>query len=257
MRTDHSTTPLITIVTATWNRENTIAQCMDSVARQTYPHIQHVVIDGRSTDRTAEIARPLLLPGGTLISEPDKGIYDALNKGIGIARGDVVGFLHADDFFAADDVIEKIARAFQSRAVAAVYGDLDYISADDPNRIVRRWRSGEFSPNKLRWGWMPPHPTLYVQRSVYEKIGGFDTSYRIAADYLSMLQMFKSPQFAAAYIPEVLIKMRTGGVSNRSVRNIAIKMKEDLRALRSTSTGTLGGIGTLLGKNLGKISQLR
>lgn len=249
--------PLVTIITATWNCEGTIGHCMESVARQTYPHIEHVVIDGASKDRTADIARSLLSPTGTLVSEPDRGIYDALNKGFRLARGDVVGFLHADDFFANDDVISKIARAFSGAAIDAAYGDLDYVRADETSHVVRRWKSREFTPRRLRWGWMPPHPTLYVRRSVYESIGGFDTSYRIAADYLSILRMFTLSGFTAAYIPEVLVKMRIGGVSNRSFRNIMIKMKEDLRALRATSTGAFGGLGTLAGKNLGKLSQLR
>jgi glycosyltransferase involved in cell wall biosynthesis len=249
--------PLISIVTATWNCEKTIAHCMQAVRRQTYRQIQHVVVDGKSTDRTVDIAKSLLIANGTLVSEPDRGIYDALNKGIRLARGDVIGFLHADDFFAGDDVVEKIALAFKTRAIDAAYGDLDYVSAADPSRIVRRWRSGAFTQRKLRWGWMPPHPTLYVRRGVYETIGGFDTSYRIAADYLSMLQMFTSDHFSAAYIPEVLVKMRTGGASNRSLRNILVKMKEDLRALRETSVGTLGGLGTIAGKNFGKLQQFR
>jgi glycosyltransferase involved in cell wall biosynthesis len=228
---------------------------MDSVARQTYPHIEHIVVDGASTDRTVEIARALLIPNGTLISEPDDGIYDALNKGVSLAGGDVIGFLHADDFFADDDAIAKVARVFNESRVDAVYGDLDYVAAADSRRIVRRWRGGEFSPRRLRWGWMPPHPTLYARRAVYEAIGGFDTRYRIAADYLSILQMFTMSGFRSFYLPEVLIKMRTGGASNRSLRNILIKMREDLRALRATSAGALGGLGTLAGKNLSKISQ--
>jgi len=186
------------------------------------------------------------------VSEPDRGIYDALNKGIARASGDVVGFLHADDVYASPDVLARVAEAFADPSVAAVHGDLQYVRKDDTARVVRHWRSSPFSPDRLRRGWMPPHPTLYVRREWYERIGGFDTRYRIAADYHSILRLFSQPGFRSAYVPEVFVKMRLGGASNRSLRNIVRKSREDLEALRRTG---VGGVGTLTWKNLGKIGQ--
>lgn len=189
-----------------------------------------------------------------LLSEPDRGIYDALNKGIGLATGDVIGFLHADDVFAHSGVLSRIADAFSDPTVSAVYGDLQYVRKDNLDAVVRDWRSSPFHRRSLAWGWMPPHPTLYVRRGWYHRIGGFDPRYRISADYLFILQLFSSPGFHARYLEEVLVKMRIGGASNRSMRAIVRKSGEDLAALRETG---VGGVGALLWKNLSKIGQLR
>lgn len=190
-----------------------------------------------------------------LQSEPDNGIYDALNKGLALARGDVVGFLHADDLYAHPRVLERVATAFQSQSVCAVYGDLQSVRQDDTTQVVRHWRSSPATPTRLAWGWMPPHPTLYVRREWYQRIGGFDSRYRIAADYLSILQLFSQPGFKATYLPEVLVTMRLGGASNRSLKAIARKSREDWRALRETGVGAFGGVGALVWKNLSKIGQ--
>ena len=164
----------------------------------------------------------------------------------------MVGFLHADDFFAHDHVLEQIASGFVGADIAGVYGDLQYVSQTDTTKVIRHWKTREFSAGRLRRGWMPPHPTLYVRKSWYERIGSFDTQYRIAADYFSMLQLFGDPEFKAAYIPEMLVKMRVGGASNRSLRNIVRKSKEDLDALRRSG---VGGVGTLVAKNVRKLGQ--
>lgn len=187
-----------------------------------------------------------------LISEADSGIYDALNKGIARASGDIIGLMHADDFYAAPKVLEWVVQAFENPEVDAVYGDLEYVQQADVTRTIRRWRSSPFDARKLSWGWMPPHPTLYVRRGWYERIGAFDPSYRIAADYDFILRLFSQPEFRAIHIPEVFVKMRLGGVSNRSVRNITQKSREDYRALRQNR---IGGIGALAWKNLSKIGQ--
>lgn len=251
------------IITAVFNRAVSIAQAVESVQVQTHHDVEHVVIDGGSSDGTLETLKKFSrLPlrctsqndgaGFVLVSEPDNGIYDALNKGFALATGDVVGLLHSDDFFADERVLERVALAFADPAVDGVYGDLDYVARDDPSRIVRRWRSGAYTRGKLSRGWMPPHPTLFLRRAVIERWGGFDTSYRIAADYDAMLRYLVKGGISLAYIPEVLVKMRLGGESNRSLVRILRKTREDYVALRSNG---VGGAGALLWKNLSKVGQ--
>ena len=225
------------------------------MASQDYGNVEHVVVDGASTDRTMAVLERHSDRIDRFVSEPDEGIYDALNKGIELADGDVVGFLHADDVFADERVLSRIAEAFADDSVSGVYGDLQYVRSDDTDRVFRHWRAGAFRAKQLRWGWMPPHPTLYVRQGWYTQIGGFDTRYRIAADYHAMLKLFSNPEFHARYIPEVLVKMRVGGASNRSVGNIVRKSREDLRALRETGVGAWGGFGALAWKNLSKLNQ--
>lgn len=244
----------ISIVTATWNSAATIGECLDSVAAQTWLDREHVVIDGASRDATVEVLQAQRDRFAVLVSEPDRGIYDALNKGIARASGDVVGFLHADDVYASTDVLARVAEAFDDPDVAAVHGDLQYVRKDDTSQVVRHWKSSPFNRARLRRGWMPPHPTLYVRREWYERIGGFDTRYRIAADYHSILRLFSQPDFRSAYVPEVFVKMRLGGASNRSLKNIVRKSREDLDALRRTG---VGGLPTLAWKNLSKLTQFR
>jgi glycosyltransferase involved in cell wall biosynthesis len=242
----------ISVITATWNCAGTVSECLASVAAQSWSPVEHVVIDGASRDDTLALLKQRRDQLAVLVSEPDRGIYDALNKGIARATGEVIGFLHADDVFAAPDVLAQVAKAFADPSVSAVYGDLQYVRESDVTRVVRHWRSGPFSERKLAWGWMPPHPTLYVRREWYERIGGFDTGYRIAADYFSVLRLFSQPGFKAAYLPRVLVKMRLGGESNRSLKNILRKSREDYHALRRTG---VGGVGALAWKNLSKITQ--
>lgn len=242
----------ISIITVCFNSAETIGDTLRSVAGQTHHDVEHVIIDGGSRDATMEIVRR---DGGHVakaISEPDRGIYDALNKGISRSTGDIVGFLHADDMYADQDVLARIAQAFQDPAVQAVYGDLQYVLKQDTNRVVRHWRAGTFDKARLRRGWMPPHPTLYVRREWYDRIGGFDTRYRIAADYDSILRLFSTNGFNAVYLPSVLVKMRVGGASNRSLSNIIRKSREDYAALRSAE---IGGMRTLLWKNFSKAGQ--
>lgn len=242
----------ISVVTATWNCAETVADCLDSVAGQSWRAREHLVVDGASTDGTLALVTAQRHRLAVLLSERDHGIYDALNKGISRATGDVVGFLHADDVYAGPDVLARVAAAFVDPSVSAVYGDLDYVRHDDVGRVVRRWRSAPFSRRSLGWGWMPPHPTLYVRREWYARIGGFDTRYRIAADYFSILSLFSNPDFNAVHLPQVFVKMRLGGASNRSLANIARKSREDLDALRRSG---VGGLGALAWKNASKLGQ--
>ncbi len=219
---------------------------------QSWSDVEHVVIDGASTDSTLQTLQSCMDSDTVWASEPDEGIYDALNKGMAQATGDVIGLMHSDDFFANDQVLERVAGAFEDPAIDAVYGDLDYVAKDDTSHIIRRWRSGEYSPARLARGWMPPHPTLYLRRSVIERWGGYDTRYQIAADYDAILRYFGRGQIRAAYIPQVLVKMRVGGESNRSLARIWLKTREDYSALRRNG---VGGVGTLLWKNFGKLGQ--
>lgn len=242
----------ISVITASYNCAGTIGEMLASVAAQHYQAVEHVVVDGASADGTWDVIRSHASPGLVATSEPDRGIYDALNKGIARSTGDVVGFLHADDVFASPQVLSWVAEAFRDPGVEAVYGDLQYVRRDDPDRVVRHWRSAPFAPAMLTRGWMPPHPTLYLRRSMYERLGGFDTSFRIAADYEFILRLFSRPGLRTVYVPRVLVKMRLGGVSNRSLRHVLRKSAEDWRALRQNR---IGGMSTLLWKNLSKIGQ--
>ena len=239
----------VSVITASYNRVGTLGQALDSVAQQQKVRVEHIVIDGGSTDGSVELLRAQ--PGiAKLVTEPDSGIYDALNKGLARATGEVVGFLHSDDYFAHSGVLARVASVFSDPAIEAVYGDLDYVSADT-GRVIRRWRSGEYARERLAQGWMPPHPTLYLRRALYQRLGGFDTSFRIAADYEFMLRMF-SAGVRPAYLPEVLVKMRWGGASNRSLARILQKSREDYAVLRRHR---VGGLWTLARKNLGKLEQ--
>lgn len=245
----------LSIITASYNCEHTIAQTIKSIFSQSYLETQTIIIDGSSTDGTLTAIEPYRSKLSIVISEPDLGIYDALNKGISLSSGDVVGFLHADDVYAHDDVLLKVAQTFADPSICAIYGDLQYVHQEDSSKIIRNWASCPFRPNLLRRGWMPPHPTLYVRREWYQRIGGFDINYHISADYFSILQLFSHPDFKVAYLPEVMIKMRVGGASNRSLKNIIRKTCEDYNALRRSNFGTIAALKTLVMKNFSKISQ--
>ncbi len=242
----------VSIITAVRNSRATLADALDSALAQDHPDKELIVIDGASTDGTLDVVQRYVTRLAYIVSEPDRGIYDALNKGIRLATGDVIGFLHADDRYADDRVLSRIAAALADPGVDACYGDLRYVRQDHPHRVVRHWRAGPYHPRRLVWGWMPPHPTFYARRAIYRRLGGFDTRYRIAADYDCLLRFLGAGRIACAYIPEVLVHMRVGGASNRSLRNLLQKSSEDYQALRCNR---VGGWGTLLMKNLRKLPQ--
>lgn len=245
----------ISIVTAVYNRRSTVAQAIKSVQAQTHQWVQHVVIDGASSDGSLQVVKDCLGPKGVLVSEPDKGIYDALNKGMAMCSGDVIGVMHSDDFFADDQVLSDVALAFADPTVDAVYGDLDYVDGRDTSKIIRHWRAGAYLRQRLDWGWMPPHPTLFVRRSVVERWGAYDTRYRISADYDSILRYLGQGHIRMAYVPRVLVKMRLGGESNGSLKKVIRKSWEDWLAMRRNGIGSLGGVGSLVWKNLSKVRQ--
>lgn len=240
------------IITVVYNRVETIAHAVKSVAQQSYSPLEHIIQDGGSTDGTLQVLAQVCSGLTSVTSEPDSGIYDAINRGISRATGEIIGLMHSDDFFAHDHVLEMVASAFSDPRIDGVYGDLHYVAAEDPTRIIRHWRAGTFHPENLRRGWMPPHPTLYLRREVFQRWGLYDTSFRIAADYDAVLRYLVKGQIQLAYIPEVLVKMRVGGESNRTLGQILRKSREDLHAIHRNQ---VGGIGTLAWKNFGKIRQ--
>lgn len=240
------------ILTVVYNRVATIDDALSSLEAQSHVDFEHIVQDGGSTDGT--LGRLAAAPDHRrkLVSEKDAGIYDALNRATARATGDVIGVLHSDDFYANPDVLAHVAQCLEDSGADAVYGDLDYISVADPAKIVRRWKSGDYSTARLRRGWMPPHPALFLRRSVVEQWGAYDTSYQVAADYDSILRYFGQGKISACYLPETLVKMRVGGESNRSLERVLLKSREDLRALRRNN---VGGVSALAWKNLSKLSQ--
>ena len=242
----------VSVITIAYNSGKSIADAIKSVMEQTYPNIEYIIVDGQSTDNTMDIVQSFGARITKQISEPDKGIYDALNKGIRLAEGDVVGFLHSDDIFASPDVIADVVALFSEKQTDSVYGDLQYVYKNDTSRVFRNWKAGVFSMKKLRFGWMPPHPTFYVKKQVYDQHGLFDTSFKIAADYESMLRFLGKHRITTVYLPRVMVKMRIGGASNRSLKNIIRKSREDLRAMKVNS---FGNIVTLAGKNFRKLNQ--
>ena len=246
----------ISIITATYNSGATITSCMASVLAQTYSNIEYLIIDGNSTDNTIATVKQIQseTPNATIVinSEPDKGIYDALNKGIAMATGDVIGFVHSDDILANPNTIKTIVEGLSFPNVSGVYGDLQYVTKQDTNKVVRHWQSQDFKPSLLKKGWMPAHPTLYLKREVYAKHGNFNLDYKIAADYDFILRVFKDQNYTFKYLPEVIMKMRTGGASNRSLKNIIIKSKEDYKAV---TTNNVGSWLTIVTKNTSKITQ--
>jgi glycosyltransferase involved in cell wall biosynthesis len=209
----------ISIITATWNSSATIENAILSVASQGYPHLEHIIVDGNSSDATLPIIFRHADRIDKLISEPDHGIYDAMNKGISFATGDVIGILNSDDFYAHPHVLEKVAGVFEDESIHTCYGDLIYVDPTNVTRITRYWRSGNHSPRKFYQGWMPPHPTFFVRRPVYEKYGKFNRSLGTAADYELTLRLLLKYRVSTTYIPEVLVHMRSGGASNASLKS--------------------------------------
>ena len=217
----------ISIVTVAYNSSATIRDTIDSVLSQDYPDFEYILVDGQSKDDTLAIIRSYNHPNIRWVSEPDKGIYDAMNKGVQMATGDIIGILNSDDFYTDSQVLSKVAQTFREQQVESVYSDLAYVDASDVNKIVRYWKSGQYKEGSFLEGWMPPHPTFFVQRSVYEKYSRFDLRLKSAADYELMLRFIHRFKISVAYIPETLVKMRAGGVSNASFLNRFRANRED------------------------------
>ncbi|EMK6668392.1 glycosyltransferase [Vibrio sp. Vb2880] len=223
----------VSIITATYNSSETIIDTLKSLEQQSYPDIEYIIVDGASKDNTLDVVRQNCTRVSKIISEPDKGIYDALNKGIQAATGDIIGFLHSDDLFAYPDAVADMVATLEKNQSQAAYADLAYVSKDDTDKMVRLWTSGDYQQNKMLNGWMPPHPTFYMRRELYLSLGLFDLGFKIAADYDSLLRYLWSNNVSMSYLPKVLIKMRVGGASNRSLSNIYKKTCEDIQALKN------------------------
>lgn len=238
------------IITATLNNKDTIKKTVESVINQTYADIEYIIIDGCSTDGSLDELKPYKDKISLIISEKDKGIYYALNRGIKNTSGDIIAFLHADDFYPNSNIIEQVADIFKSEKCDSVYGDLVYLRKN--GKILRNWQAGSFERNKIKDGWMPPHTTFFVKKDIYDKHGVFNTDYHVAADYDLMLRFLWKYNISTSYLSEVLINMRVGGKSNKNLKNILNKSKEDYQIIKGLK---VGGIKTLVFKNLSKLSQ--
>jgi glycosyltransferase involved in cell wall biosynthesis len=230
--------PKISIVTAVWNRAETVVSALRSLKNQDYPFVEHVVIDGCSTDGTLDLIRDQEHDSMIVVSEPDDGIYDALNKGIKLASGDIVGLLHSDDEFAHPGVLSLVADEFRASDVAVVFGDVSFFRANNRDAAVRRYRSDRFTPAKLPWGWMPAHPAMFFRRELFDTFGYYRTDYKIAADFEFVARVLKQPEVKYSHLPEVLVRMQLGGASTAGFRSTVELNREVLRALRENGFDT-------------------
>ncbi|MHB8208966.1 glycosyltransferase family 2 protein [Mucilaginibacter sp.] len=220
----------MSLITVTYNAESTIERCIRSVIAQKYQNIEYIVIDGASTDGTLQIINRYAQNIKIIISEPDKGMYDALNKGIKLATGDITGILNADDYFASDDILAEVATAFMDSNIDILYGNLDFVNLNET--IIRKWRTREYRVGDFDWGWMPAHPTFYCRQSLFNSLGFYSLEYGTAADYELMLRFMHKTKVNAYFLNKVMVKMQCGGMSNKSPVNRINAWKFDLKAMR-------------------------
>ena len=230
----------ISIITVSYNSSKTIRETIHSVLGQDYPDIEYIIIDGQSTDGTQEIIKSYGSKISKFISEKDKGLYDAMNKGIDMSTGDIVGIINSDDLYANSGVISRIASEFNNRELDVVYGDLYYFKTGLPDNPLRYYRGGVFSLKRVSYGLMPPHPTFFIKKSVYERFGKFDIQYSLSADFDLILRFLGVHKVLFKYIPEVLVKMRTGGKSTSSLKRTMIMNREDLHSCKKNGVSTNG-----------------
>ncbi len=228
----------VSIITVVLNNEAYIEECIKSVVRQGYDDIEYIVVDGGSSDGTIDLIRAYEKNISQWISGPDGGIFDAMNKGIQMATGEVVGILNSDDFYPDADVIDLVTREFQSKGVDSVFADLVYVKRDNPDEVVRYYRSSNFQPERFAFGWMPAHPTFFVRRDCYEQYGLFKTDYKIAADYELLVRFLSQHKISFSYIPRVIINMRTGGISTKNIKSNWVLNNEIIRACRENGIET-------------------
>ena len=228
----------ISIITAVFNAVDTVEETILSVANQTYSDVEHIVVDGASTDGTLGVVDKYRTHIARFVSEPDLGVYDGMNKGLRLATGDVIGFLNADDVYAHEGVLARVAEAMARGDLDVLFGDAEFVSANNPRRIVRRYRSNNFRPDRIGWGWMPAHPTLFLKRQIFERSGSFRTDYRIAGDFELVARIFQNASLRYRYLSEVLVRMRTGGISTGGWRNTLLLNREVLRACRENGIHT-------------------
>lgn len=244
----------VSIITITYNSQLTLIDTIDSVLKQTYKNIEYIIVDGASTDDTISIIKSYHGKISKFVSEKDSGLYDALNKGIDIATGDIVGILHSDDFYTNEFVIENIVKTIAENNADATYADLYYVDKSDTSKIFRKWKSGNYKHGMFLKGWMPPHPTFFVKREYYQRYGKFNLQLKSAADYELMLRFIHKHKIKLAYLPEFIIKMRIGGKSNVSFKNRIRANNEDKKAWKIN--GLKPYFYTLYAKPLRKIIQL-
>ena len=243
----------VSIITVSYNSQETIEQTIVSVLEQTYANIEYIIVDGKSSDNTMNIVQKFNSKISKVVSEKDNGIYDAMNKGIGLASGDVIGILNSDDVFANNHVIQDVVDQLQKTNALALYADLVYVDRIDLNKIKRYWNSGTFNRAKFKWGWMPPHPTVFINKELYHKFGLFNLELRSAADYELMLRFFYKENITPTYLHKVITKMRVGGESNVTVKNRVNANKEDRKAWKMNNLNPYWF--TLYFKPLRKIPQ--
>ena len=243
----------ISIITVVYNNKETIKDAIESVLSQTYKNIEYIIIDGGSNDGTIDIIRSYGNKIDVFISEPDNGLYDAMNKGIKLSTGDVIGILNSDDFYVNKFVIEKAANKFKETNCDSLYGDLVYVDYNNTNKVIRYWKSRPFENNLFQKGWHPPHPTFFVKKEIYDKYGLFDLNFKIAADYEIMLRFLEKYKISSIYIPEVLVKMRIGGKSNKSLKNILLANIESYNAWKKNNL-SISPFNIML-KPISKITQ--
>jgi len=246
----------VSIITVTFNSISVINDCLDSISSQEYDNIQHIAIDGASTDGTLSILESKHSQINTLISKPDNGIYDAMNKGIKIATGDIIGFLNSDDFYTNNKVISKVVKEFEKdSSLDACYSDLIYVDQFNISKTIRYVKSSKFQEGLFSKGWCPPHPTFFVRRSVYKKFGNFDLSYKLASDVDLMMRFLEKYKIKSKYIPEVWVKMRMGGVTNKNLKNIWLQNKEIIHSFNKNNL-SVNLLKFLILKIISRIVQL-
>ncbi|OGB04861.1 MAG: glycosyl transferase [Burkholderiales bacterium RIFCSPHIGHO2_12_FULL_61_11] len=228
----------ISVVTVCYNSALTIKDTLESVALQRYKDLEHLIVDGGSTDGTLEIIRAWREHPVRLISESDEGIYDAMNKGIRLATGDVVAFLNADDYYKDADVLARVAKVMQAEQLDALYGDVEFFRPGQQDTVARRYNSGRFTADRLGWGWMPAHPALFVRRALFERFGAFRTDYRIAGDFEFVARVFQHADLRHRHLPEVLVRMQMGGISTSGWRATLQLNREMMRACRANAIPT-------------------
>jgi glycosyltransferase involved in cell wall biosynthesis len=243
----------VSIITISYNSVETIEDTIKSVIAQSYPNIEYILIDGASSDGTQTIISKYERAIAVYTSEKDEGIYDAMNKGVAAATGDIIGILNSDDIYADTKVIQDVVDQFQKTNCMGCYADLEYVDRENTEKVIRYWKAGDYSPGIFRKGWMPPHPTFFVSRKVYEDFGSYNTELRSAADYEFMLRVIHKNEIAVSYLPRVVTLMRVGGQSNVTLANRIKANKEDRRAweMNGLKPGTL----TLVRKPLSKFTQ--
>lgn len=241
----------VSIITATYNSAETVKDAMESISSQDYPNIEHIIIDGLSSDNTMELVKAY--NPAVCVSEKDHGIYDAMNKGIKHATGDLIGILNSDDFYSSHQIVSKVVEAIKSSNSDTLYANLQYVDRLNTEKVIRHWEAGPFKRNRFLTGWMPPHPTFFVRRKIYDSFGLFDTSFKSSADYELMLRLLYKEQVSTHYLEEVSVRMRVGGQSNLNFENRVKANMEDRRAWKAN--GIDPKFYTLMLKPLLKVSQ--